>query len=76
MVFILPQANIVMSVQGGAVGDRIVLEGEDPDGVHERWSFNDIGPDSFTWRSEQLTDEGARWVLTDEYHMTRRRYRS
>jgi hypothetical protein len=52
------------TVRGGAVGDRIVLHGEGQDGSLRRWSFNDIGPDSFDWRGERSSDHGANWRLT------------
>ena len=72
VIWISPEGSIVTTVRGGAVGDRIVLEGENLDGSRRRWSFNDIGPDSFTWRGEGSTDQGTTWHASAEYHMTRR----
>lgn len=63
-----PEANVVTTVSGGAVGDRIVLHGEDEDGSVRRWSFNDIRPDSFVWRGERSSDQGTTWRLEAEYH--------
>lgn len=37
-----------------------------------RWSFNDIGPDSFVFRDEESSDGGKTWRLAEEGHMTRR----
>lgn len=61
-----------MMVQGGAVGDRIVLRGEDADGSAIRWSFNDIKADSFLWRGETSRDGGKTWRLEEEHRMRRR----
>jgi hypothetical protein len=72
VVWILPESSTVVSVSGGKVGDRIVLEGESEDGSRRRWSFNDIGEHSFVWRGERSTDRGRTWALLAEYAMTRR----
>lgn len=72
VVFLHPQFNYLVTVQGGAVGDRIVLTGVDQDGSQMRWSFNDMQPDSFVWRGETSRDGGKTWVLEEEHHMTRR----
>ena len=72
VVWILPEAAAVITVKGGAVDDRIVLEGTNPDGSRRRWSFNDIGETSFTWRGERSTDSGKTWTLLADYKMTRR----
>jgi hypothetical protein len=71
VVWILPEASVVTIVRGGAVDDRIVLEGTNTDGSRRRWSFNEIRPNSFTWRGEKSTDEGATWQLVAEYPMVR-----
>jgi len=72
IVFISPQFNYVVTVQGGLEGDRIVLRGVDNDGAPIRWSFNDIKPDSFVWRGEKSRDGGKTWKLEEEHHMKRR----
>jgi uncharacterized protein len=72
IVFISPQFNYVVTVQGGLEGDRIVLRGVDTDGAPIRWSFNDIKPDSFVWRGEKSRDGGKTWKLEEEHHMKRR----
>jgi hypothetical protein len=73
VVFILPEYGVLTTVQGGVVGDRIVLEGTNPDGSLRRWSFNEIRADSFVWRGERSEDGGATWSRTAEYHMSRAR---
>jgi uncharacterized protein len=59
----------VRRLQGGAVGDRTVLEGTEPDGIRLRWSFNDITPSSFVWRGEVARDDD--WRLTEEMQLRR-----
>jgi len=71
VVFMIPEYGVVATVQGGIVGDRIVLDGANADGSRRRWSFNDIRPDSFVWRGERSEDEGLTWRLVAEYKMTR-----
>jgi len=71
IIWILPQSNTVLTLRGGVVGDRIVLEGENPDGSRRRWSFNEIQTDSFVWRGERSEDGGATWRMNAEYHLSR-----
>jgi hypothetical protein len=52
-------------------GDRVVQEGERPDGSLIRWSFVDIVDNSFTWLGERSTDGGANWRLEAEFHACR-----
>ena len=56
---------------GRAQGDRIVQVGDFGDGVHLRWSFSDIAPDSFRWRGERSTDAGATWQLQAGFRVRR-----
>lgn len=72
VVFLNPQFNYLVTVQGGTIGDRIVLTGVDADGAKIRWSFNDVQPDSFVWRGETSRDGGTTWLLEEEHHMKRR----
>lgn len=72
IVFIAPEFNSVTVMKGGLVGDRIILLGKDDEGRYLRWSFNDIKPDSFTWRGEISRDSGKTWFLAEEHHMSRR----
>jgi hypothetical protein len=52
-------------------GDRIVIEGSSSDGLEE-WSFNEITPTSFLWRSRVSNDGGATWFVDQEMRATRR----
>jgi hypothetical protein len=72
IVWIAPPTGNVVTLKGGAVGDRIVFEGRDIDGSPFRWSFNDIRRDSFLWRGEISPDGGKTWRLEQEMHLTRR----
>jgi hypothetical protein len=72
VVFVGPQHNYLVTVQGGSEGDRIVLRGKDADGAQIRWSFNEMKSDSFVWRGEKSRDGGRTWKLEEEHHMTRR----
>jgi len=72
VIFVSPSYGALITMQGGAEGDRIVLRGVDDQGEMLRWSFNDIHADSFTWRGETSRDGGKTWKLQEEHHMRRR----
>ena len=73
VVFVAPAFGSIVTIEGGAEGDRIVLRGQDADGAELRWSFNDMSADSFVWRGEKSRDGGKTWRLEEEHHMKRRR---
>jgi hypothetical protein len=54
-------SGITTVLHGGAVGDTIVLEGPDPDGTRNRWTFSDITPGSFTWTGLESADGTGWW---------------
>jgi hypothetical protein len=72
IVFVGPRYNALVTLQGSAEGDRIVLRGVDDKGAMLRWSFNDLKGDSFIWRGEKSRDGGKTWKLEEEHHMKRR----
>ena len=72
IVFILPEFNYVVTLQGGRKGDRIVLRGVDPDGLSLRWTFSEITHDTFHWQGEKSHDGGKTWMLEEDHHMKRR----
>jgi hypothetical protein len=72
VVWVHPASGVITTLNGGAVGDRIVLRGQGNDGSLLRWSFNDIQANSFLWRGEASYNSGESWRLTGEYLMTRR----
>jgi hypothetical protein len=63
-------SGITTVLRGGAVGDTIVLEGSDPDGTQNRWTFSDITPRSFTWTGLESA-EGASWWRNQRMLATR-----
>ena len=72
VVFVGPEHNYLVNVEGGLEGDRIVLRGIDTDGAQIRWTFMDIKDDSFTWHGEKSRDGGETWKLEEEHQMRRR----
>ncbi len=72
VVWIPSSGGNVIALKGGAVGDRIVLEGLDVDGANLRWSFNDIHADSFLWRGATSADGGLTWRVEQEMRLKRR----
>ena len=71
VVWIPPMSGNVIALKGGAVGDRILLEGLDVDGARLRWSFNDIHADSFLWRGATSADGGRTWRVEQEMRLKR-----
>src|SRR5438874_178732 len=61
VMFAAPSFAAAIRMEGGAEGDRIVLRGHDDHGAEQRWSFNDITPNSFIWRGETSHDGGKTW---------------
>jgi len=53
--------------------EDVILEGITEAAKPERWIFSDISPDSFRWHSEESSDDGESWTLTEEMIMRRRR---
>jgi hypothetical protein len=72
IVFILPEFNYLVTLQGGREGDRIVLRGIDPNGLSLRWTFSEITRDTFHWQGEKSYDGGKTWKLEEDHHMKRR----
>jgi len=54
------------------VGEEIVLEGTTKEGRPEHWIFSEIKAGSFRWHSEESSDGGRTWVLTEEMRIRRR----
>ena len=71
IVWIAPPTGNIAKLAGGAVDDRIVLEGIDVDRSPFRWSFNEIQPNSFLWKGEISADGGKNWRLEQEMHLAR-----
>jgi hypothetical protein len=72
IVFVGPQNNYLVTAQGGAEDDRIVLRGVDTDGIPIRWTFSEITLNSFHWQGAKSHDGGKSWKIDEDHHMTRR----
>lgn len=66
-----PLKQLYTRQTGRAQGDGIVQVGDMGDGVHLRWTFSDIAPDSFRWRGERSTDAGVTWHLQADFRARR-----
>jgi len=64
VVWIDPPTGSLQTLIGHKIGEQIVLEGKDRDGIAIRWIFSDIKPDSFHWRGERLV--GGSWRVYEE----------
>jgi hypothetical protein len=72
-IFVDPEHASMARFSGDAAADgRIVLHTSDLGSKENRWSFDDIQPNSFVFRDEASADDGKTWKLLAEYHMTRR----
>lgn len=56
---------------GRAQGLDIVQVGDMGNGVHLRWSFSDITPNSFRWCGERSMDGGDTWRLQADFRARR-----
>ncbi|CAN5522038.1 hypothetical protein BH10PSE7_BH10PSE7_01960 [soil metagenome] len=59
-----PMHGVIRKFIARAVGDRIVLDGED---ARLRWTFRDISADRFLWTNEALRDDGHTWELQQDF---------
>ena len=69
IVFVNPVSGAMYNLAGKWQGDRIVLLGK-KNGHPIRWSFNEIQPDSFTWRGEECQSDGQ-WRISAEFQLRR-----
>jgi hypothetical protein len=56
---------------GRRIGKEVVQLGANPDGTAARWTFADIGPNSFRWLGESLEPDGRTWSLKGEFRARR-----
>lgn len=67
-----PEHGFVARFTGSVEGNnRIVILTHDFGGNDDRWSFNEIGHNSFVFHVEESTDGGKTWRLAEEDRMTR-----
>jgi hypothetical protein len=67
-----PVSGAVFDLTARRNGDRIVLEGVEPSGKFDRWTFSDITPDAFTWTAHESVDEGLTWPMVELMQVHRR----
>jgi hypothetical protein len=67
-----PVTQSFLQMIGRPQGDDIVQLGTRPDGDLARWSFLEITPNSFLWRSEVSADNDASWRINTEFTARRR----
>ena len=70
IIYLGAVSGVTAILHGGREGDDIVLRGTDEDG-HNRWTFSDIGADSFTWTGE-VSPDGAAYQVNHRMTGTRR----
>lgn len=64
-------SGVTVPLRGRPVGDMIVIEGPDPDGTLNLWTFTDITPHSFTWTGRESRDGGQTWLVNQQMLGTR-----
>jgi hypothetical protein len=69
--FVDPEHSSVAKFIGAVEGDKLVLHTPDLGAADSRWTYADIGPNSFVYRDEASNDGGKTWLLRSEYRMTR-----
>ena len=67
-----PVTQSYFSMVGRRHGADIVQLGQLETGQLIRWSFSEIGPNSFNWRGELSSDNGATWHTNVEFNARRR----
>ena len=72
MFYLGVQSGITVQLRARPVDDRIVLEGPDPDGTLNRWTFSGISSRAFTWTGLESRD-GQTWRLNQRMLATRLR---
>lgn len=68
-----PVSGTIVDLTARRDGDRIVLEGAEPNGTLNRWEFSDISADAFDWAGFESTDGGKTWPLIERMSARRRR---
>jgi len=63
-------SGITVQLHARAADDKIILEGPDPDGTLNRWTFSDISPGAFTWTGLE-SRQGQTWRLNQRMLATR-----
>jgi len=67
------QSGNTAHLRARPVDDGILIDGPDPDGTLNRWTFSDITPRSFTWTGRESRDGGQTWLVNQRMLATRLR---
>lgn len=73
VTWINPVSGVRDELIARRTGSDIVQVGRHADGTPIRWSFSEIGPDSFRWTGEVLEQDGKTWRLEGEFRARRTR---
>jgi len=72
VTWIEPGSQTCQHMTGGRRGADIVQEYRDDDGALWQWIFTDITPDAFRWIARESSDDGASWLVRNEFFLRRR----
>lgn len=72
ITWIDPVKQVFNKMTGRQVGDDIVQEYRNEQGIRCQWLFTEITPDSFHWISRDSADDGAAWIVRTEFFLRRR----
>lgn len=65
-VWVAPVSGFFIVLTGKQVGEKIVLEGSEAEGILNRLEFSDITGDSFHWTGFISYDNGKTWRIEQE----------
>jgi hypothetical protein len=71
VIWLNPVRNVEVQLVGRRVGDHIVQEGDQPDGARLRWTFDELGDNTFHWLGERSRDGGKTWARIQDMAGTR-----
>jgi hypothetical protein len=71
VTWINPLTSQRTDLVGRRIGNEVVQVGAYPDGTPARWTFAEIGSDSFRWLGESLQPDGRTWSLKGEFRARR-----
>jgi hypothetical protein len=72
VVWIGPVYSNLRTFEAIAAADGIIMTSYLESGIELRWSFSDITPNSFHWKSEQWDEWAGKWRLTEEMFLRRK----
>lgn len=66
-----PTNKYVLPFTAREVGDEIILERVEEDGTIDQWIFSEITDDSFQWRAQKSSGDGATWRVLQRFSVSR-----